>query len=107
MNPVKLNKNWLKLHPADVLTKLGATYPERKQGFPSHVYFSREDSKTLKENLKKLANKSFPGASKRLIANCVGMDWLNYGPNESLKDVVRPGYALIDNEAIEQYKKQQ
>jgi hypothetical protein len=88
------------MHPADLLIKLGAVNLEKKVAYPQYVYFSKEDYTSLRKNLKQLAKKSFNGTN-RAINYSVGVDLLNYGPNESLKDAIRPGYALVDEEAIE------
>ena len=101
MKTIKLTKKMLKMHPADLLIKLGAVDKEEKNVFPSHVYFSKEDYKELRTNLKFLAKKSAPNTSERLLNYSVNVDSLNYGPNQSLEKAIRPGYALIDEEAIE------
>ena len=35
------------------------------------------------------------------LLSVVGMELLNYGPNETLAEALRPGYALVDEEGIE------
>lgn len=101
MKTVKVTKNMLKMHPADLLVKLGAVDKEKKFAFPGCVYFSKEDYKELRKNLKNRALVEFPHASTRGIASVVGMELLNYGPNETLAEALRPGYALVDEEGIE------
>lgn len=96
MKTVKLTKKMLKLHPADLLVKLGAVNKEKTESYPSNVYFSDKDSSALKKNLVTKAKKSMPSASKKYVDYSVGMEWLNYGPNESLGNVLKPGYAVID-----------
>jgi hypothetical protein len=45
--------------------------------------------------------KEYPYINSRKLNTAVGMELLNLGPNEGLKDAIRPGYALVDEEAIE------
>jgi hypothetical protein len=104
MKAVKLTQKMLKMHPMDLLVKLGAVDANKKQVYPQHVYLSKEDSKTLKNNLKKSAKESAPNSPTRLLNYLVGCDWLNYGPNEGLAEVIRSGYALVDHEGIEKEK---
>lgn len=100
MKIVKITKRMLKMHPMDLLVKLEAVNMDKKESYPSHVYFSKEDSKELKKNLKKNAKNISNKTSNRLINYSVGLDWLNYGPNETLAVAIRPGYALIDYEKV-------
>ena len=101
MKIVKITKKMLRMTPSDLLIKLGAVDKQKLQAYPQHVYFSREDYKELRENINKQAKKEFPGATKRGLDSVVGMELLNYGPNETLADAIRPGYALIDEVGIE------
>ena len=101
MKTVKVTKNMLKMHPADLLVKLGAVDKEKKFSYPGYVFFSKEDYKELRENLRNRAKKEFPHANKRGLDSVVGMELLNYGPNESLAEAIKPGYALVDEEGIE------
>lgn len=105
MKTIKLTQKMLKMHPADLLIKLGAVNLEQKLAFPQDVYFSKEDYKKLTDNLKSQAKKSNPHTPKRLLDYSVGVDMLNYGPNETLKDAIRPGYALVDFQSIQNNKK--
>jgi len=100
MEVIKLTKKMLKMHPADLLIKLGAADLKKKVAYPQHVYFSREDYKELGNNLKAYAKKTAPYTSSRIVNYSVGMDLLNFGPNETLKDAVRPGWALVDKKGI-------
>lgn len=101
MKTVKLNKNMLALHPAKLLEKLGAINVEQNRVYPNHIYLSKEDYKTLSTNLTKKAQKTLKGYSKKYIDRSVSMELLNYGPNESLGDAIKKGFALIDLEGIE------
>jgi hypothetical protein len=100
MKPVKLNKKMLNMHPADLLVKLGATHDT--VAYPQHVYFSSNDYKVLGNNLKKKFKKEYPYLNNNKLDYSVGMELLNYGPNESLSEAISPGYALVDVKAIEQ-----
>jgi hypothetical protein len=101
MKTVKLTKKLLKLYPSDLLVALGAVDKEKKRVFPSEVYFSKEDLKKWSENVYRLAQKERPGFTKKYVKGIVAMENLNYGPNESLKDAIRPGFALVDFDAIQ------
>ena len=101
MKTVKLTQKMLKMHPADLIIKLGAVNNARTAVFPQHVYFSKEDYKTLKKNLIDYAKKKNPLSPPRLTSYSVNMDMLNYGPSQKLKEAIRPGYALVDFDAIE------
>ena len=103
MESVKLTKNTLKLHPADLLIKLGATI--ESSAFPQHVYFSKEDYKLLRQNLIKHIKKVRPEASSKWIQWASGLELLNYGPNESLANAIKPGYCLVGREAIKKANK--
>lgn len=100
MKVVKVTKKMLKMHPADLLVQLGLVNKEKKLAFPERVYFSKEDYKELKQNLTNYAKKKLTSSSKRIIDYSVGVDLLNYGPNESLADALKPGFALIDSEGL-------
>ena len=77
MKTIKLTKKMLKMHPADLLIKLGAVDKEEKNAFPSHVYFSKEDYKELRTNLKFLAKKAAPSIPERILNYYVNVDLLN------------------------------
>ena|ERR1035438_2053342 len=96
MKTVKITKNMLKMHPQDLLIKVGAANVAKKRAYPQHVYFSTEDYRKLRENVRKQARKEYPHATKLGLDSVVGMELLNYGPNESLAEAIRPGYALVD-----------
>lgn len=103
LKTVKLTKKLLNKHPADLLKELGAVHG--KYAYPSHVYFSKADYATLEKSLRTTFKKKYKGYTKRAEDIAVGMEMLNYGPNESFKDVIVPGYALIDLEAMEAERK--
>lgn len=74
--------------------------------YPEHVYISKEDAKIVKKNLTNLVKKEYPNLMKSKVTMTVGMEWLNLGPNQSLENAVRPGYILVDEDAIEAAKQQ-
>jgi hypothetical protein len=100
MKTIKLTKRLLRMHPLDLLVKLGAVDTEKKCSYPQHVYFSREDHRELKKNLKQYAKKKMPNGNERLISYAVDTDLLCYGPSELLSDAIRPGFALVNEDAI-------
>jgi hypothetical protein len=99
MKAIKLTKKMLSLEPMDLLVKLGAS--NETTAFPQHVYVSKQDYKSIKNNVRKLAKKQFPGFAKKHIDNVVGFEMLSYGPNSVLEDALKPGFAVVDFEAIE------
>ncbi len=104
MKQVKISKSLLKKHPADILLAFGVT--KINICYPQHVYFSGEDYKILRKNLRAKAKKEYPGATAKIITSAVEMELLNFGPNESLAKAIRPGYALIDTDSIEAAQKE-
>jgi diphthamide synthase subunit DPH2 len=104
MKTIKLTKKMLQMHPADLLVKLGAVNLTKKRAYPSEVYFSQADNKKLLKNLEKRANKKLKGCSKKAIEYSVNMDWLNYGPNSGLEEVLKSGWAVVDTGTIDKDK---
>lgn len=100
MKVVKLTKKMLNMHPADLLVKLDAVNLEQDLTFPGEVYFSEKDYKTLRANLVKSAKKQLGDVTKKTIELTVNMELLNFGPNESLAKVLKPGFALVDMNKI-------
>jgi len=101
MKAVKLTKKMLKMHPADLLVELGAYNKEKKRVYPSEVYLSKKDCKTLRNVLTKQAKKEYAYLSKNRLKSLIGMEWLNYGLNETLVDAIKPGYVLVDEDGIQ------
>lgn len=100
MKIVKLNKKLLSMHPSDLLVKLGAVDTKKTLALPQHVYFSKVDYKKLESNLKKYVKKNSAGYSIKMIDFSVGVEMLNYGPNQTLENVLKPGFALVDEDEI-------
>jgi hypothetical protein len=101
---VKLKKKNLNGRLSDLMYALDLVFTEEgtKQAHPERAYFSKEDIKTLHSNIRKLAKKDFPGASKKRLDNVVAMEDLNLGPNRSLDVAIRPGYAIVMREREEE-----
>lgn len=106
MRKVKLTKHMLKMTPSELLIKIGAYHinGSTKVTYPDHVYVSKKDAKTFKNNLKKALKKSFIVHIRRNPTLYLKFDWLNYGPNCSLQDAIVPGYLLVDEQSIENDK---
>jgi len=102
MKIVKINKKLLSLHPSMFLKKIGAVNIEQKMVFPSEVYLSKKDYKTLESSVRKMIKKELAGFKKDYIERYVSIEMLAYGPNKSLADAIKDGVALIDEEAIKQ-----
>ena len=99
MKIIKLTKKDL-LSPSNLLIKADAIVGN--QAYPQHVYLSKKDNNTIKNNLTILAKKQFKTATKNQIQMSVGMEMLNLGPNSSLEDAIKDGYALVDIKAIKE-----
>ena len=84
------------MHPADLLVNLGLVDLDKKEAYPSRLFFSKEDYKELENNLKKSIKRT-DGWTAKAVNYSVGIDMLNYGPNQSLEEVIRPGWALISD----------
>jgi len=65
------------------------------QCHPEQLYISAKDATTLKLNIKRLLRKQNPYSSKVKLHMFACTQWLNYGPNESLSDAIKPGYVMI------------
>lgn len=96
MKVVKLKKTDLKKLPEELLRKFGLVNDKNKTANPSALYFSEADAKVLKQNLKNRYKKEMSHASSKHIEYSAGVHWLNLGPNESLKEALKPGYAIVD-----------
>lgn len=99
---VKLTKNDLKKHPADILKKVGAVDKIRGATFPTHVYMSKKDLDIVEANLRKSFKKANPLSRKQAIDRSVDFAMADFGPNEALAKVMVSGVALVDTEALYQ-----
>ena len=100
MKIVKLTKKMLNKDLEDLLTELGAVNSNKRVAFPNHVYISKKDNTTLVKNLIKKLKKEMSWASKHRIQLALGFELLNLGPNQTLENVIKPGYILVDDDAI-------
>lgn len=101
MKAIKLSKKDLK-DTTVLLKKANAVVGD--QAYPGAVYISKEDAALLKANLRAAIKKEFPYLKKGKVDYTLGLEWLNLGPNESLQNVIRPGYILVDTTAIPNIK---
>lgn len=92
MKVVKIKKAWLR-DCITLLRELDLVKGDRC--FPDGLYLSKEDYTTLKSHTKKAFKKDYPHISARGLDSSVSLHWLNYGPNEGLGNVIKPGYAVI------------
>lgn len=97
MEIFKYKKEWY-IDLAQLLKDVGAT--SGNIGLPEHVYWSAEDEKKTKKAIRAAFLKRYGYMTKRSLDNGVGMEVLNYGPNSSLKNVIKPGYIVVDINAI-------
>lgn len=100
MKAVKIKKTDLNKGSYDLLVKLGAFDDEIGAAFPSNVYMAKEDYDYLRKATQKLFKKQYSYMPNRGIAAATEWDLLGYGPNQSLQAAIRPGYVLIDWDAI-------
>lgn len=96
MRVVKLTARMKKMLPDTLLLKLGAVH--KGYGLPTHVYMSKEDYKELTAVVRRQFKKEYPGSQRTEYSTQMTM--LNLGPNTSLQDGIRPGYILVDDDAI-------
>lgn len=94
----------MKLHPSDFLVAVGAVDNKARITFPDHVYVSATDYKEMKKHLYNQLKKENDFLSSKNIQKAVDFEFLGYGPNENLADVIKPGYVLVDTAAIEKFK---
>lgn len=92
---VKLNSNWLKKDPVEFLIAVGVADVESGNANPDRVYVSKADYKKIEQNARRLLKQQYPYLSGRHMKYSLGMEMLNYGPNQSLQDAIREGYALV------------
>jgi hypothetical protein len=97
MRLVKIRKSWLN-DASLLLKKVGAL--QGNQAFPSDVYISEEDYKTLEYATTQFGKKM--GFRGDRLKSAVGFELLNLGPNTLLAKALKPGYVLVDDDAIRQ-----
>lgn len=100
MRVVKVTKSLLKKAPAEFLASVGAVDQATKVAFPFCVYMAEKDFDTLFKNFRKFVDKEFKGFTKDYRKKVVSAENLNFGPEECLKNIIKKGYILVDDEAI-------
>lgn len=95
---VKLTKSSLSDYP-ELLSHCGAIYGDK--AFPEHVFLSDVDLKELVKNILKKAKQEAPTLSGPKLSAAMGYHRLNLEPNKTLKHVIKPGYAIIDDLTLE------
>lgn len=101
MRTVKLQASDLKDYP-ELLQKCEAISCNGKTAYPQHVYISEEDGRTLVVNIIKGARKEAPSLKGKALQAAIGFHRLNLEPNGLLKKAIKKGYALVDDERIEE-----
>ena len=92
MKVVKLTKKDLRKGWGHILTKCGLV--DGNNAHPSNLYMSAKDIKEVRrERLKNFKSRSNP----RQAMYGEALDFLNLGPCQELADVIKPGYALVDD----------
>ena len=99
MKIVKLNKRLMKKGWYDIIKAVNAF--DGKQTFPSHIYMSKEDIKEVRKYTREQHKKDYPYQNNKQIDYSESFDFLCYGVNSSLENVLKPGYVLVDVEGIE------
>jgi hypothetical protein len=100
MKVVKLTKQDLKKHPADILKKVGAVDKNRGNAYPIHVYMSKKDLDAVETNLRKSLKKANPRMPKQALDRSVDFVMADFGPNTYLQDVMASGIAAVDVESL-------
>lgn len=83
-----------------LLIDAGAADLSLKVTFPSDVYCSKEDFKRMEKAVGKAFRKEYPGLRSNKLKSSIAMHMLNYSPNETLAEGIRPGYVLVDDTSI-------
>jgi len=102
MKQIKVNKRLFQSEPSKLLKAVGAVVGY--QAYPSDVYVSKEDYKSMVKATIKMFRKEYPymkPSSTKLRAS-IGVHLLNLGPNETLGDAIKPGYVLVDEDSIKE-----
>ena len=101
MKTIKLTKRDLKLDLPALLRKVGLV--SGNYTYPSDFYVSKNDAEELRKNLTEKAKKQKnPRIPRSQIAKAVAWEWFNFGPNSSLEDSIKDGYALLDFTNLEE-----
>lgn len=107
MKLVKFKKSLLKKNWDEILENFGAVDRKAMKAFPSEVYMSKEDIKEVRKNYMGKLLKQYKGYTKKYLESAEAMEFLNLGANGTLEDAIKPGYALVDVEAIEAEKNEE
>lgn len=97
MKVIKLRDSDLKDYP-ELLQRCNAV--DGNQAYPQYVYLSDRDLKTLVINIVKSAKKEAPHLQGRPLQAALSYHKLNLEPNSSFRMALKPGFALVDDEAI-------
>jgi len=101
MKLVKIKKSLLKKDWVAILTELGAVNQKLKQAFPSSVYMSAEDIKTVRANTKVQLKKEHKYISKKHLDYSEAMHFLNLGASSRFETALKSGYVLVDTDEIQ------
>lgn len=91
---IKLSKKDLNSSLEDLLKKYNLV--QGNTAFPEKLYLSKHDYEILYKNITKQFKKELKVGGKSYIDYCVGVYFVNLGPNTSLQNVIKPGYAIIE-----------
>jgi len=95
----KIKKKWYS-DLSQMLKDVGAV--EGLMGYPGFVYWSAKDEEKSKKAIRKAFKDKYGYMSDRSLDSGVGMEYLQYGPNSALEDVLKPGYLVVDTRAIKE-----
>lgn len=90
---VKLSKKDLNSSLEDLLKKYNLVMGT--SAFPERLYLSKKDYNKLYNNIKKLFKKELKIGGKSYINYSVDAYFTTLGPNTSLQNIIKPGYAII------------
>ena len=97
MKVIKVRASDLKDYP-ELLERCGAV--NGPQAYPQYVFLSDKDLKTLVVNILKTVKKESPFLQGLRLQAALEYHKLNLEPNSSFRMAIRPGFALVDDEAI-------
>ena len=99
MKSIKINQ--AKLRSCEALLRAAGAIHEGV-AFPSFVYVSKKDYKTLSDNVKKEFKRLYPEIPMKSIDYSIGIHMLNLSP--VVCNALKDGYILLDEERMDNQK---
>ncbi len=95
---IKLAAKDLKYPLNQLLSNLGAVYGDR--AYTGYVFLAEDDLKVIRRNYRQSVRSSLPKAKKAVVDALVLEHFAQFETNQSLAQVVKPGYVLVDFDGI-------